>query len=88
MTGTWVPHDIRDLVVDFVRYWGRSTEIPINRFIAWLRISSSKYYDWQQRYGKTNEHNGAIPRDFWLEEWESRRLSTFIMSTRWKVTGA
>src|SRR5713101_5922670 len=23
-----------------------------------------------QRYGRVNEHNGWIPRDFWLEAWE------------------
>jgi transposase InsO family protein len=77
MTGIWVPHDIRDLVVDFIRYWRRSTEIPLNQFIAWLRISSSKYYGWQKRYGKANEHNGAIPRDFWLEEWDKQAIVDF-----------
>ena len=23
-----------------------------------------------ERYGNVNEHNGWVPRDFWLEEWE------------------
>jgi hypothetical protein len=30
-------------------------------------IRASKFYDWRQRYGRVNEHNGWIPRDFWLE---------------------
>lgn len=70
-------HDIRDHVVDFVRYWGRNTEIPVNQFILWLQIASSKYYSWQKRYGKVNEHNGAIPRDFWLEDYEKKAIIDF-----------
>ncbi|HED30432.1 MAG TPA: IS3 family transposase, partial [Prosthecochloris aestuarii] len=39
-----------------------------------MGIASSKYYSWQNRYGKVNEHNGLIPRDFWLEEWEKQAI--------------
>jgi hypothetical protein len=27
---------------------------------------------WRERYGKVNEHNGWVPRDFWLEDWEKQ----------------
>ena len=47
------------------------------RFIAWLGIGPSKYYDWQCRYGKANEHNALIPRDFWLEDWEKQAIVDF-----------
>ncbi len=30
-----------------------------------------------RRYGKANEHNGKIPRDWWLEEWERRAIVDF-----------
>jgi putative transposase len=33
-----------------------------------LNVPASKFYDWQERYGKINEHNGWVPRDFWLED--------------------
>lgn len=72
-----MPHDIRDLVVDFVGYWSRQTEVPLIQFILWLSISSSKFYNWQKRYGKVNEHNGLIPRDFWLQSWEKRAIVDF-----------
>ena len=72
-----MPHDVRDLVVDFVRSWGEKTEIPGIRLISWFRISSSKYYNWQERYGRANEHNGLIPRDFWLENWEKQAIIDF-----------
>lgn len=46
-------------------------------FIEWLAVAPSKYYDWQSRYGKVNEHNGLIPRDFWLEESEKQAIVNF-----------
>ena len=42
--------------------------------MRWLRISSSKFYSWKERYGRLNEHNGHIPRDFWLEDWEKQAI--------------
>ena len=77
MTENWVPHDTRDNVVDFVRYWAMKTDLPLAIFIAWLAISSSKFYQWKKRYGKANEHNGLIPRDFWLEDWEKDAIIEF-----------
>jgi putative transposase len=72
-----VPHDVRDLVVDFVRRWSEKAEIGVGRFIPWLGVTASKFYDWQQRYGCINEHNGWVPRDFWLEPWEKEAIIEF-----------
>ena len=47
------------------------------RLISWLGLSEGKFYDWKQRYGKVNEHNGWIPRDFWLMEWEKEAIIKF-----------
>ena len=77
MTKSWVPHDVRDQVVDFVRRWSEKTEINVGRFPHWLGIGASKFYDWRQRYGRVNEHNGWIPRDFWLEPWEKEAIIGF-----------
>ena len=55
--------------MDFVRRWSEKTETGAGRFIGWLDITASKFYDWRERYGKVNEHNGWVPRDFWLEDW-------------------
>ena len=54
--------------------WAEKTEIPQNRFIAWLEIAESKFFHWKQRYGKANEHNGKIPRDFWLTPEERQAI--------------
>jgi putative transposase len=72
-----VPHDVRDQVVDFVRRWSEKTEIRVGRFIAGLGVTASKFYAWRQRYGRVNEHNGWVPRDFWLEAWEKEAILGF-----------
>ena len=72
-----MPHDVRDQVVDFVRRWSDKTEISVGRFIHWLGVTVSKFYNWRQRYGRVNEHNGWVPRDFWLEPWEKEAIIDF-----------
>lgn len=51
--------------------------MPAKLFIGWLGIGKSKYYDWQKRYGKENNHNGSIPKSHWLEEWEKEAIIEF-----------
>jgi putative transposase len=77
LTGVWVPHDTRDQIVDFVRRWSQKTEISTGQFHRWLGITASKFYDWRERYGQANEHNGWVPRDFWLEAWEKQAIIDF-----------
>ena len=36
-----------------------------------------KFYDWGQRYGQTNQHNGRVPRDFWLQDGEKQAILDF-----------
>jgi putative transposase len=49
----------------------------VTHLLRWLGLAASKYYDWQKRYGKANEHNAPIPRDFWLEDWEKQAIIDF-----------
>jgi transposase InsO family protein len=63
--------------MDFVNDWSQKTELPLKQFITWLGIHKSKFYNWHARYGKVNEHNGKIPRDFWLEESEKKAILDF-----------
>ena len=64
-------------MIDFVRRWSEATEIGAARFIRWLGLAASKFYDWRERYGRANEHNGWVPRDFWLEDWEKQAILDF-----------
>src|SRR5581483_8730390 len=77
LNGVWVPHDTRDAVVDYVREWTEKTELPAKKLLGWLQLRESKFYEWTDRYGRANEHNGRIPRDTWLEDWEKQAIVAF-----------
>lgn len=42
--------------------------------MAWLALSTSKFNQWQKRYGRANQHNGHVPRDGWLARWEKHAI--------------
>ena len=77
MKASWVQPDIRDEVIDYVRYYSGKTEIAAGDFIRRIGIARSKYYDWKHRYGKVNEHNAWIPRDFWLTDVERQAIINY-----------
>ena len=64
-------------MVDFVRHWSAKTELAIGLLVLWLGIAASKYFGWQRRYGRVNEHNAWIPRDHWLAAWEKEAILAF-----------
>ena len=70
---------MRDEVVDYVRYWADKTDIKATKMVKWIGIARSKFYDWRSRYGKLNEHNAWIPRDFWLTDWEKQAIIDYYL---------
>jgi putative transposase len=60
--------------VDYVHYWADRSQVGKGRIVKWIGLGSSKFYNWQQRYGKATEHNARIPRDHWLEAWERKAI--------------
>jgi hypothetical protein len=64
---TWVAHDIRDQIVDFVEHWSGATELACVQLLGWIGLVARKFRNWRARYGKVNEHNQRVPRDHWLE---------------------
>jgi len=74
LKGSWAEPDVRDELIDYVRYWSDRTELKAEKMVNWIGITRSKYYDWRCRYGKVNEHNAWIPRDFWLADWEKQAI--------------
>ena len=63
--------------MDFVSNWSEKTELPAKSFIGWLGVARGKFYSWKKRYGMANEHNGKIPRDHWIEDWERQAILDF-----------
>jgi len=60
---SWVAHDIRDELVDFVRHWSEQTEICYEQLLGWIELSARKFRDWRVRYGKVNEHILTFVKD-------------------------
>ena len=60
MTGTWVSPGIRDQVVDYVVYWSERAQLPATALYRWIGLPESTFYNWRQRYGRANEHNGSV----------------------------
>jgi len=63
--------------VDYVRRWTGRTELPAKTLLGWIGIGTSKFHNWKHRYGKANEHNAWVPRDWWLLEWETQAILDF-----------
>ena len=66
-------------MVDWVEHYVNLTEIPLSRIIRWFGIGRDKFYEWRRRHGEKNKHNGLIPRNFWLEEWEKQKIISFYL---------
>jgi putative transposase len=66
----WITPEIRDNVVETILYYNQKTERPLKELIPYAGISRSKFYEWKQRYGIPNNHNGRVPRLYWLMEEE------------------
>jgi putative transposase len=60
-----------------MKYWTNRAEIPFNTLLGWARLKPNKFHTWRKRYGKVNGHNGKVPRDWWLEEWEKQAILGF-----------
>jgi hypothetical protein len=73
----WVPHDLRDQVVDFTHHYYRLSGLAVVRLLFWLSLSPRKFQRWQDRYGKANEHNAMIARDHWIEAAERAAIVQF-----------
>lgn len=76
MKARWVEPDLRDQVVDFVNHW-YERDFDKCLLLRGLGLGSSKFYSWHERYGKANEHNGKIPRDYWVQDWEKQKIMEF-----------
>ncbi len=51
--------------------------MPVKQLLDWMGLGTSKFHQWRKRYGQANEHNGKVPRDWWLEEWEKLAILGF-----------
>jgi transposase InsO family protein len=60
-----------------VKHWKQRTELPQRRLLGWMELATSKFYQWRDRYGQANEHNGLVPRDWWLTAEEQQAILAY-----------
>lgn len=70
----WRKQTVRNEVVDFVHHWVTRVPVSKSQLLEWIGIGSSKFYDWEQRYGQKNQHNARLPRNGWLADWEKEAI--------------
>ena len=63
--------------MDFIGKWSEKTGLTVERLLEWAELSVGKFYDWRQRFGTANRHNGQVPRDFWLTGQEKQAILDF-----------
>lgn len=56
------------------------TGLSQRTLVEWMGLRGGKYWAWKARYGKVNEHNGAMPRDHWLLPDEVAAIEAFARS--------
>jgi transposase InsO family protein len=64
-------------VVDYVNHWSDRADTSKKQLLRWIGLYEATYYKWVRSYGVAYEHNGAIPRDHWLQEWEKQAIIQF-----------
>ena len=77
MNQQWVEPDIRDNVVEFINVITPKIDVKTKELLSLIGINSSKYYSWVGRKGKTNNHNGKIPRKHWCLDWEREAIINY-----------
>ena len=53
------------------------TEIGTGRFIGWLDVTASKFYDWREATGRGTSTTAGLPATSWLEDWEKQAIIGF-----------
>jgi transposase InsO family protein/DNA-binding XRE family transcriptional regulator len=70
---------VRDNIVEEIKRLNEMTGINKSRLISQLGISRQRYYDWENRYGKPNEHNRYIPKGHWLTPEEEEAIVRYYV---------
>ena len=65
--------------MDYIQHWKDRAEVSAKQILRWMKVPEGTFYSWKQRYGKVNEHNGWVPRDHWLEDWEKKTILDFYL---------
>lgn len=57
--------------------WLPKVEWSRGKLLQRIEIGRSKYYDWRERQGQANQHNGQVPRHNWLTPEEKEAILAY-----------
>jgi len=77
LNNIWVEPEVRDSVVQRLRYLSDRSSLPIVFMLKVLEIKKAKYYCWVKRTGTPNRHNGQIPKSHWLIPDEVEKIKCY-----------
>ncbi len=80
MKAQWVEPDIRDEITEYISIVKNKTDFALKVLLKMINISSSKYYSWTSRQGMPNNHNGIMPKNNWLLNWEKEAIILYAKS--------
>lgn len=69
---------MRDEAITYCESMNSRSHLTKTQLIAMLGISRHKYYDWLERFGTDNNHNGKIPKQHWLTPEEIAAILDFV----------
>ena len=67
----------RNEILDYVAYWQLRADAKIGDMLKQLDISQSKYYNWKKRQQVNTQHNGQLPKNHWLMDWEIKAITDY-----------
>jgi putative transposase len=70
----WVEPDIRDCIIDYIEHIAHRSDLSYLRLIKILGITRSRFYEWKQRKGVENRHNGKLPKSHWILPFERKAI--------------
>lgn len=72
--------DVRDDLVEFIDRICSQTGMKLYQVTDKLGLRRALYYSWKSRFGQPNKHNGQVPRENWLEDWEHKLIAEYYRS--------
>lgn len=77
MNNHWVKPEIRDAIVKYAKTITERTELTQQQILKMIGIRKGKYFQWNKRMEKENNHNCALPKRHWLLLWEKEAIIAY-----------
>lgn len=68
---------VRDDIVRFVEQMSKRTSFSRRELLDMIDIRPGRYYEWKNRLGQSNQHNGQIPKSHWITDEERRAIRKY-----------